>query len=119
MFCILCGRSTTNDAYTYNVMQHSASQGSANGAAAAIKDHINVCASCNYYFDGTSNGMTQNMTASAQMISGGPFRELPKDVMLVWLASACSGAEKESLSGWFPKMIKAMSGDTSFWNFRI
>ena len=111
MFCILCGRDTSSDAYTYNIPDHSASQGSATGTI--VKDAINVCASCNWYFDGTMNGRTAAMEASANILSGGPFRELPKDRMLVYLASACSGGTGNSLSSWFPKVIKIMSGDTT------
>jgi len=117
--CLLCGRVNTTDLHNYTIAQHSAAQGSCVTGGVLVKEHVSICASCHYYWDGTQTGMTQSMRASAQMVSGGPFMDLPKDVRFVWLACACSGGPNDSISGWFPKMIKAMSGDTSFWSFRI
>lgn len=107
MYCVLCGRDTSSDSYTYNVPGHSASQGSC--TSTIVKDAINVCASCNWFFDGTTAGRTAAMESTGVGANFSPFRELPKDFMLVWMASCCSGEAGNSLSGWFRKMIWLMS----------
>lgn len=102
--CLLCDRNLGTE-YIYQIPQLSASQGSG-------QEPITVCASCNWYFDGTTTGLTEAMRdAFTPVPICGSFRELPKDRMLWFLASACEAtAAGGSLSGWFTQIRNALSG---------
>lgn len=104
--CMFCGRTLATSEYQYVIANLSASQG-------AGQEPITVCASCNYYFDGTTTGMTEAMRASCTLPYGS-FRGLPKDRVLWYLASACSGYTTNTsvagLSGWFTQIRFALSG---------
>lgn len=108
--CMFCGRDLAitrppAGEWAYEINTISAGQGSAS------QGWINVCASCDYHFDGTEDHMTDAMSAQGHYWS---FRDMPKDKMLSAFAVLLKGGGggTSNCSAFFTQMWQVLSGGT-------